>query len=280
MSLSSIAEKWDAIAFAGYNVLARLLYFYRYRKYRKYLKRNIELRDKHKGRRCFIVLNGPSLNNYDLTALSKEYVFCTNYFFQSEKYDIVKPDYYCITDNGCFSSSITEESDVYIGKILQRAKYSKFLFNIRYLDNFKPNNDIYLTYSKHMPNLFSIRNDLSKLSSNFISVSMYAINAAIFMGFSQIYILGYDFEPGILKHFYKDSETEEQAKSKQAQEMIKDSVCGKYWQYAIAQYQNYYIQRYAEKKGVKIYNCNENSYVRSFPFIKYDDVIESITKGE
>lgn len=278
MSISNIIENWDTVAFVGYNMLAKLLYLGRYPKYRKYLKTNKELKDKHKGKRCFIVLNGPSLNNYDLSAISDEYVFCTNYFFQSDYFNIIKPDYYCITDSACFSPDIKEDSDIYIKKVLQCAKDSKFIFNIRYLDNFNPDKDIYLTYAKHMPSKLKIKSDLSKMSSNFISVSLYAVNAAIFMGFSEIYMLGYDFEPGILKHFYKDSETEAKMSEEQRNEVLKDAICGRYWQYSIAQYQNYYIQKYAEKKGVSIFNCNENSCVRSFPFIKYDGLFQNKTK--
>jgi len=112
MSMTSIIEKWDTVAFVGYNILAKLLYLSRYPIYRKYLKKNEELRDRHKGERCFIVLNGPSLHNYDLTAITNEYVFCTNYFFQSDYFNIIKPNYYCITDNTSFSPDIKEDSDV------------------------------------------------------------------------------------------------------------------------------------------------------------------------
>ena len=39
---------------------------------------NAEFKDIHKGQRCFIVGNGPSLNDEDLSLLENEYVFTVN----------------------------------------------------------------------------------------------------------------------------------------------------------------------------------------------------------
>ena len=276
MRLSSIIEKWDTIAFIGYNILAKALYYGRYPKINKYLKRNKEFRDKHKGERCFIVLNGPSLCNYDLSKISNEFVFCTNYFYQTNKFEIVKPNYYCVTDSQFFNN---EDSEECIRELL-KCNYSKFIFNINYLKKFKPNKNIYLTYSKHMPNILTIGNDLCKMSSGFISVSLFAMNTAIFMGFKEIYLLGYDFEPGILKHFYHDTDTEINNKQKKRSEILKDGVCGRYWQYAQAQYQNYYIKNLSDMKNIRIFNCNEQSYVRSFPFVDYESLFTNTNKED
>lgn len=272
MSLSSLIEKWDTIAFTGYNFLAKMLYCVTYPKIHKYLKRNEELRDKHKGERCFIVLNGPSLNNYDLSKISNEYVFCTNYFYQTDYFDIVKPNYYCVTDSKFFNIDRNKDAKIHIERLLERVGNNRCIFNIRYLDYFKIKKNIYLTYAKHLPNMMSLSNNLYGMSSNFMSVSLYAMNAAIFMGFKEIYLLGYDFEPGIFKHFYENTETEKRMKDIQKNEVLKEDVCGKYWQYTQAQYQNYYIRNFSEKKGVRIYNCNKDSYVRSFPFVDYESL--------
>lgn len=272
MSLSSLIEKWDNMAFAGYNSLAFLKYITDYSKYKKVLKRNLELYNLHNGERCFIVLNGPSLNNYDLSKISNEYVITTNHFFKSDYFNLVKPNYHCITDNYFFNIKNNQHSKEDVDKLLSMDKSLKFIFNIKYLNSYNINDNIYLTYSKHMPSIKSIKSNLSGLSSNFISVSMYAMNAAIYMGFNEIYLLGYDFEPGILSHFYKDSESEEKLVEKKKLETNKEDVCGKYWQYAIAQYQNYYMNDHASRNNVKIFNCNRKSNVRSFEFIDYDNI--------
>lgn len=271
MSISSIVEKWDTIAYLGYNLLAKIQFAARYPKYRNYLNRNKELLKKHDGERCFIVLNGHSLNRYDLTKISNEHVFCTNYIFDSHVVDIVRPDYYCITDNGFFSNPDSKDN---LERLFEKCSYSNFIFNIKYaeLHKIKHDRQIYLTYNRHMPNMLSLKSNLCGLTSGFISVSLYAINVAIYLGFKEIYLLGYDFEPGIFSHFYQDADTEKDSKNRQKNDINKDGVCGRYWQYSQAQYQNYYIQKYAISKGVSIHNCNEQSHVRSFPFVEYETI--------
>ena len=46
--------------------------------YRKSVKRLHTLKDKHRGKRCFIIGNGPSLNNMDLSLLENEITFGLN----------------------------------------------------------------------------------------------------------------------------------------------------------------------------------------------------------
>ena len=83
MNLINIVEKWDGVLYSFINVVASFLYIVNYPRWGKILKRNKELKDRHKGGRCFIVLNGPSINNHDLSSLKDEEVFATNYFYRA-----------------------------------------------------------------------------------------------------------------------------------------------------------------------------------------------------
>src|ERR1044072_5448632 len=47
------------------------------RDYGELLKRNEVFRNRHKGQRCFVLGNGPSLRNQDLTPLANEITFVT-----------------------------------------------------------------------------------------------------------------------------------------------------------------------------------------------------------
>lgn len=279
MSLSNLIEKWDNVAFVIYNLIARVIYTFRYSKLHKELRRNKELKDLHKRQRCFIVLNGPSLNNYDLSKINNEFSICTNYFYQTEYYNQIKPKYYCVSDSSFFNVKNDLEQKEHVEKMLKSSEDCKFIFNIKFLENFELTDRIYLTYSKHMPTIFGIRYELDSISSNFISVSMYAMNIALYLGFSEIYLLGYDFEPGLFSHFYKDSNVEKEDKKRQKMETKKEDVCGKYWQYASAQYQNYYMNNFANKKGAKIYNCNRQSNVKAFDFFDYKELLTEDMKG-
>ena len=60
------------------------------------LKANKLLKDKYKGKRCFILGNGPSLNYFNLEPLKSEFVFCTNEFIRYPKIGDIQPDFYVI----------------------------------------------------------------------------------------------------------------------------------------------------------------------------------------
>lgn len=56
------------------------------------------MKDKYKGKRCFVVGNSTSLKNVDLTRLINEYVFVTNWFVLHDVYKELKHPFLCISD--------------------------------------------------------------------------------------------------------------------------------------------------------------------------------------
>ena len=99
MQLSEYVEIWDTILFRVYNVIARLKWFVLPWNIKKIVRRNKVFKNKYKGERCFVLLNGPSLKEHDLSALKDEIVFTTNYFYNSTLADVVKPNYHCWLDS-------------------------------------------------------------------------------------------------------------------------------------------------------------------------------------
>lgn len=272
MSLSRVIEKWDHIAYFLYNILARVIYFLNYFKISKYVKRNKKFKNKHKGKKCFIILNGPSASKEDLSKLEGQIVFCVNSYYRGDKINLIKPDYYCITDDAFFLKG----NQGNLQDLLQKCPYSTFFFNYKYLRHNKIADYIYVTYAKYMPNAVKIKNDYDGLCSGFTNVALYVINLAIFMGFTKIYLLGLDFNLNSelnWAHDYPESNNELKIKNKIKETFEKDLVCGIYWYYSHAHYQFYYMNNYAEKMGVSIINLNPNSAVRAFPFGDYNDVI-------
>ena len=47
-------------------------------KYKKYLEKNAELKDKYKGQRCYILGNGPSIKQLDVTQVAGAPTFVVN----------------------------------------------------------------------------------------------------------------------------------------------------------------------------------------------------------
>ena len=56
------------------------------------------LKDKHKGQRCFILGNGPSLKHQNIALLRKEFVFVTNWFVLHDEFLNLQNCFYCTSD--------------------------------------------------------------------------------------------------------------------------------------------------------------------------------------
>lgn len=266
MILSNIVEKWDGLLYICYNFVATIKFWGDYLKYKALLGRNKELYNKHSGERCFIVMNGPSLNGHDLSLLENETVFCANYFYRAPLAQIIKPNYYCWLDSKIFYGNDWETVKK---EIKDACPNAKLILNIRGYKKESYQKDEYYTYNKHMPSLFGVKCNLNKMCSGFSTVAFYAMNAAIYMGFKKIYVLGLDFEPGAFKHFSDlGSECADPNQKK-----LKSEVCGNYWSYTKAHYEAYALADFANKMGCEIINLNSNSCIRAFSFANYEDVI-------
>src|SRR5262249_45923668 len=62
------------------------------------VSRNAELRDRHKGARCFVIGNGPSLGAMDLRPLAGEITIGANSFYKHPHAEVVDLSYLCIGD--------------------------------------------------------------------------------------------------------------------------------------------------------------------------------------
>src|SRR5437870_4954347 len=61
-------------------------------------RRIAALKDIHRGKRCFILGNGPSLKQQDLSLLRDEHVFVTNWFVLQEEFQKLRHSYLCVSD--------------------------------------------------------------------------------------------------------------------------------------------------------------------------------------
>lgn len=269
MNLINLMEKWDGLFFSLINIAAKLLYIKNYPKWGKILNENVSLKNKHNGDRCFIVLNGPSINEHDLSALKDEIVFATNYFYRAPLCTIVEPNYYCWLDSKVFSDGRIVEI---FSEMKNACPKAQFIFNIKGLNSIGQRPDVKFVYPKTLPSVFGVQYDLTKTPSNLATVAYLAIISAIYMGFNKIYVLGLDFEPTGFSHFQHLGDNTECVKP--GEKSSKLEVAGEYCGYTYAQYQSFYLQELAKRKNCQIINLNEKSFIRAFPFAKYEDIIK------
>ncbi len=169
-------------------------------------KRNIEFKDKHYGQRCFILGNGPSLSEIDLSKLEKEIVFTANFFNKVDGYEKVHTNYHFWIDGALFNQredvkcNMDEVMDCYrqISKgnptcfvpfnaadfIKEHRLYD--ILDIHYLRIKKPLDE----YSKEGFKQEEL--DIAFEIPAWRNVVQYAIEVAIYMGFKEIYLLGCD----------------------------------------------------------------------------------------
>lgn len=266
MVLSNIVECWDSVLYSIYNAFITVKSLFSSFEDKKILSKNKALKDKYKGERCFVIMNGPSLNDHNLSALKNEYVFCSNYFHKSELSKTVLPNFYSFTDGVMYNP---DSLDSTLDEIRDKCPNIKFILSIKGKGKITNTEDIYLVRAKHLPHRFGIRKDLGFLCSNFQTVAFFVINTAIYLGFKEIYVLGLDFNPGGFVHF--DNLGAECSKPDECRR--KEDVAGDHWGYAKAHYESYALATYAKKNNCRIINLNPKSCIRAFEFDNYEDII-------
>lgn len=146
----------------------------------------------HRGERCFIIGNGPSLKMEDLDILVKQGAICfgLNLIHVAYQNTSWRPDYICVSD------TLTIKKNA--GKIIKNNNCPIFVADsfLRVYGDEYPDERI-LPFRKLYPNeadLFapSFSTDITVGICNTNSVAYYALQIAVYMGFEEIYLLGMD----------------------------------------------------------------------------------------
>lgn len=153
-----------------------------------YSKRNKELLKKyneiHKGKRCFIIANGPSLKKMDLSVLSDQFTISMNRaYLMYDDWGFV-PSYYI-----CINELVIEQ----FAKDIFKLNMPKFLnYNRRDYFPYKMNNKrlMFTRYGFGLSDDF--QNDITKTMSSGGTVTYAALQLAYYMGFEEVIIIGMD----------------------------------------------------------------------------------------
>ncbi len=161
-------------------------------------KRLRAFKNKHKGQRCFIIGNGPSLNKVDLRSLDSEVTFGVNAIFY--KYDEVgfKPTYYMVEDDMVLKENLERINGI---------DYCPRFFPARYMDLIRiDDNTIFLPFDSgfyrashpyYCKPRFSKRCDIVIYAGQ--TVTYMNMQLAYYMGFSEVYLIGMDFSYSVPK---------------------------------------------------------------------------------
>jgi len=175
---------------------------------RALLHRNRQIQGIHRGKRCWIIGNGPSLRDMDLELLRDEHTFAVNRFIHHPDAEIIDPKYYVIVDPnfgaGAWGTDFIEEIERRLPDVwMFTGLGGRDLLNERKL---LQQHRRFVVYPNQ---LFSFGYpwdiDLTRGIPGMDNVTKSALSIAVWMGFSRINLIGIDGNGLLLdqgSHFY------------------------------------------------------------------------------
>ncbi len=163
----------------------------------------LKFKDIHKGKRCFIIGNGPSLSYFDLEILDKykEICFGVNRIYLSYQHTKWRPNYYVNIDCMVIQNDKLKIND------LNGIKFIRHFY--KKIDNLDLNDMYEFRGLSYQPGQPQISFDMYQGVYMGNTVIYDAIQIALYMGFSEIYLLGVDMTTGVRcedkgSHFYEN----------------------------------------------------------------------------
>lgn len=229
----------------------------------------------HKGKRCFIVGNGPSLLASDLEVLAKnnEICFGVNKIYKIFDDTTWRPDYLCISDG-----LVIEEVKDYISDYAEH--------NIVFMaDGYHFTNNSRLTkvqYVHHKHNLYS--RDFIPSFSEDVTVQVYwghsviydlCLQLAAFMGFSDIYLIGCDHTFPIAKNFLDASKKAEHFYKEDNDSQV-SSIETENWVYSpqVLTQSFFKAEQFSREHGFRIYNATRGGALEVFERVSFDALFD------
>jgi len=245
------------------------------------LHKNLSLRNRHRGERCFILATGPSIKKQNLKLLQGEICIAVSNFFVHPDYNLIRPKYYCIAP---YHSPITEEAwQKWMDEIEAATKDTIMFFSLTDRERNCKNG----RFGNKQVHFLDLRGgwdpllvhgvDLARPIPAPQSVTVMALLVALYMGFESIYLLGCDHDwilhLNVSSHFYNENQ---HALNRQGYDewfgTDLESQCHDYirlWQ----QYKA--IRKIAQNQFTQVYNATEGGLLDVFPRIKLQSLFEA-----
>lgn len=233
------------------------------------------LKDKYKGKRCFIVATGPSLRIEDVEKLKNEITFSVNSIFLIfDKTEWRSTYYLCLDERhldnmiskyGNEINNVCKELKFFNSNSRSRATKAGLINKSAFLNISSINELRYLTDATKDP--FYFRTDASKGIYNSGTVTNSAIIMAMYMGFKDIYLIGTDCNYRTkIKHVGQDWNDLDMDINEQ--ELIELRMRNGFNE----------IAKCAKKYEANIYNATRGGMLESFPRVDFDSLFAEDNK--
>ena len=236
-------------------------------------------KDVYKGRRCFIIGNGPSLRAEDLDRIKGEYSFASNKIYEIYQHTDWRPTFYCNQDDDLF---LPMGEKLFDATAQSQASFFRLVSYRKLGDNM-----VKLHNPTFVPILFIRYNDnsfkFSKKADHFLgdcgTVTYMAMQLAAFMGFSEIYLLGVDHSFPFQRNMDGKIQEIDLSLAAHFYETPEDNL-GEHGYYGHANKHSHVTMGYrsaeafSRKDGsFRIYNATRGGKLEEFERVDFDEVV-------
>jgi hypothetical protein len=158
---------------------------------------NVALKNRHQGKRCFVLGNGPSLAKTDIAPLANEYTIGANSFYRHPQADLVGLKYLCVGDP--YFMIERPETIAWHKTLCEKMPGTAFILHRDAIPLVR-NNGLY-----NDREVYFVRNGLTTSTASLARIdftrslnigmttgTLVAIPLAMYLGFTEIYLLGFD----------------------------------------------------------------------------------------
>ena len=227
----------------------------------------------HAGERCFVIGNGPSLRAEDLDKLKNEYTFAANRIFKIFEHTDWRPTYYLSTDQlvlrsiykdlpsyGMEHMFLAVDKKVKIVSAtnkITRIYYDKLCFDV----DFHCWNDVHAYVSEDVSDHFGMGH----------TVTFNAIQLALYMGFTEIYLLGIDHSYSIVRDadgkIHEDKTVKDYFDDRRYTDRTDFSYNNVTHAYEVA-------REYCDNHRIKIFNATRGGKLEVFERVDFDSIFD------
>lgn len=267
MGYKDFIKRNKILSGAAYRLMYNRLAKKQYNQNKDEMEKLSKLKDSHKGERCFIIGTGPSLTITDLELLSDEVTFAPNRIYELFNQTKWRPTFYINQDH-----TLIKE----FGDKIKTVNAELIFLPVDYREDFTGNQYRFfvLKHQEFYPHKAPFSRDISKFLAQGFTVTYGAIQIAVYMGFTEIYLLGIDHNYNITRDANGKPIRNEKAGDNYANGMqgyVNMNNLPRIEETTIA-YET--AEMVSKKYGVKIYNATRGGKLEAFERIELEKVLE------
>ena len=248
------------------------------------LKKNVELKDKYNNERIFILGSGSSILLYDLKVLSNECVMTQNSFHMHNDISYVDPNIHCVVPYYQSNKEISIWVD-YIADIKARMPNSLFLWGLNtkaLIDKYHEDISEKSYYIRTKYNLLTLKKakvNISKTIMTIPTVLTQCLTVAIYLGFKEIYLLGFDLDQichtndQTYGRFYGMSKITETEFEKDANQKLDVETTDGWYTWWLMNKQFFLIKHFADQNNINIVNGTKGGILSYFKREPIENII-------